>query len=164
MMRHDELVTQILSTWRRHDDILLYLLQQVPAGGLTAVPAGSRGRDVARQFAHLDRVRRGWLEYHRTGKQTRLPRHHKGPPPTKAFLKKALRQSGADVERFLRDALRGDARPRLFGKEVVRWMGYLIAHESHHRGQIALALKQSGMRLSDKVAIEGLWASWIYGK
>ncbi|MHC4236204.1 MAG: DinB family protein [Planctomycetota bacterium] len=163
-MQPEQLNDQILATWRRHNDILLFLLDEIPDEGLAAKPAGSRGRDVARVFVHLYRLRAGWLHHHETGKRPNVPRFDKGPPPEKAQLRELLRQSGAEAEAWLERALRGEAAPRYFGKQAVRWLGYLISHESHHRGQIALALKQSGMRLPEKVAVKGLWGRWIFGR
>jgi uncharacterized damage-inducible protein DinB len=158
----ETLTAQVLASWQRHEAIMQYLLAEIPAAGLAAVPAGSRGRDVARQFAHLVRVREGWLIYHTTGKRPRVPNPARERRPTRAMLAKALRRSGQRVARFLEQALRGDAEPHLFNGEIVRWMAYLISHESHHRGQIMLALKQADVRIPASVKLEGVWGRWIY--
>ncbi len=159
----ESLDEQLLASWRRHNEILLFLLDNVPAAGLKAVPLVSRGRDVASQFAHLQNVRLGWLGYHSTGQRPKLERRKKGDPPTRKELRLGLRDSGRQVEEFLGLAFRGEAKIRMFGKQPVRWMSYLISHESHHRGQIVLALKQAGMKLPEKIALQGLWGKWIFG-
>jgi uncharacterized damage-inducible protein DinB len=163
-MTADELSERMLATWARHNDILLFLLDAIPSAGLTAVPTGSRGRTVALQFFHVNRVRVGWLHYHLTGERPQIERADKERPPTAAALRRDLTRSGQDVAAFLARAFRGEAKPRMFGGDAVRWMGYLIAHESHHRGQILLALKQNGQRLPERIALQGLWGKWIMGK
>ncbi|NQX60570.1 DinB family protein [Paenibacillus qinlingensis] len=43
-----------------------------------------------------------------------------------------------------------------FKPHPVAFLGYLISHESHHRGQIALLAKQLGFPLNKKTAF-GVW-------
>ncbi len=167
-MKTDPLAREVLATWKRHQQILVTLLQRIPEKRLVALPAPSkgsdgRGRDVARQFAHMNRNRLGWLHFHATGARPELPTSSKGERPGKKELQAALKDSGKRVEELLARALRKEARIRLFGKSPVRWLGYLVAHESHHRGQILLALKQSDFALDEKVT-EALWGKWIFGK
>lgn len=163
-MKTDPLAREVLALWKRHQQILLFLLQRIPEKHLGAVPTGGKGRDVGRQFAHLNRTRLGWLHFHRTGQRPELPKSSKGERPKKKELQAALKASGKEIETLLASALRGEARVRLFGKSPVRWLGYLVEHEAHHRGQMIQALKQSGFVLDPKVGVQGLWGKWIFGK
>jgi uncharacterized damage-inducible protein DinB len=51
----------------------------------------------------------------------------------------------------------------MFRSDPGRWYTYLVSHEASHRGQILLALKQSGHRISPKVALDAMWGRWISG-
>lgn len=44
----------------------------------------------------------------------------------------------------MRQALAGVPRVRVPKRGAVQYLAYLVAHESHHRGNILLTLKQCG--------------------
>ena len=157
------LLEQVLQAWRVNAAINVKLVNAIPKKGFDAVPLASRGRTVAKQLAHMQKVHSGWLKYNgwRLSRDAR-PLHRNAKLDRKR-LTAALRSSGAAVEAFLRERLQSGKRIGFFQGKPIRWMCYLIAHDSHHRGQIALALKQNGMRLPEKVALREIWYPW-YGR
>ncbi len=166
-MDNSPLIEQILHTWRVNNAINLELLRAIPPKGFLAVPLASRGRTVADQFAHMNNTRVGWLTHNKVklGKSgKRFPSSKNRPAPGRAQLLAVFRSSGDAVEAFVKEKLEQGAAVRMFKGKPVRWLGYLISHESHHRGQILLALKQNGLRLPEKVALGTLWGTWIWGK
>jgi uncharacterized damage-inducible protein DinB len=114
------------------------------------------GRDVARQFAHLHNVRVWHLEKRAKDLARGLKTFEGKTSPKKSELRKTLTASSKAIETFLVDVLEQKPRRRGFKKGIFTTLGYFIAHESHHRGNILLTLKECGEKL-DKDAEYAIW-------
>lgn len=144
---------QLLETWQISNRIDLYLLDSIAEEYLMDGLV-SKGRDVAKQFAHIHNVRLMWLKSAAPDlleKQTKLDDN-----VTKDLLKLRLVESGLAMEELISRSIANGGNLKGFKPHVTAFVGYMIAHDAHHRSQVILALKQSGHKIENKIGY-GIW-------
>jgi len=146
---------QVSETWDIHNRINLYLLDAVEPEHLKDV-AASKGRTVGEQFAHLHNVRLMWLKSAGPELIGKLRKLEKEEATDKQTLHQSITDSGLAMNLLLTKSIEAGGKIKGFKPHAAAFLGYLISHESHHRGQIAVSLKQSGHPLSKKV-LYGIW-------
>ena len=146
---------QFLETWDIHNRINLYLLDPVEPASLRSLSA-SKGRTVGEQFAHIHNVRLMWLKAAAPDLLKGLTKLEKEHALDKKQLRKSLANSAVAIRSLLEQSMAQGGKVKGFKPHAAAFLGYLISHESHHRGQIALTLKQSGAPLDKKIQY-GIW-------
>ena len=146
---------QLIETWQINERINLYLLDAIPDENLTDALL-SKGRNVGEQFGHIHNVRLMWLKASLPSALEGLAKIEKGEDINKIALQWSFTGSASAIEQLLGHAVENSGRVKNFKPHVTAFLGYLTAHEAHHRSQIIIALKQSGHQL-DKKALYGIW-------
>jgi uncharacterized damage-inducible protein DinB len=116
--------------------------------------SASKGRTVGEQFAHIHNVRLMWLKAAAPDLLEGLSKIERGDI-TKHGLTDALTLSSVAIEALLQKASE-TGKVKNFKPHATAFFGYLISHESHHRGQVMLSLKQSGHAVDQKTQY-GIW-------
>jgi uncharacterized damage-inducible protein DinB len=144
----------LLHAFDINDRINLYLLDNLPADAWRAEPPDGKGREIATIVAHIHNVRIMWLKASAKGSiiPDQLDRHTLTP----AQAKKGLEQSRMALSAVIKTALESDGRIKGFKPDVAAFFAYLIAHDAHHRGQIAMLARQVGHPLPQKTMF-GMW-------
>ena len=155
------MLEQLVESWHINHRATLKLLDALADDALQATLSTRGGRDVARQLAHVHEVRLMLAELtSKTNRNAKLPHFSKGESPTKKQLRAAFEASVTGIETSIREGWANGGKLPGFKRGVVPMVGYLIAHESHHRGSILLTLKQTGHKLSDELR----WGLWDWNK
>ena len=142
----------LIETWNIHARINAYLLETLDEEQLDAKLA--KGRTPRAQFVHMHNVRLMWFKSARPDLLDGLEKLENDA--SKEKLLGELQKSSMAVETMLADSLEGDGRIKGFKPHVHGYIGYLISHESHHRGQVEIMLRLAGLAISDKTSF-GLW-------
>ncbi len=154
----------ILAAWNTNNRVTVYLVEHVSAELWDARPPGTPRRTVRMLASHIHNVRCMWLKT--LGKENGIA----VPSPVDRYkapaedLVSALERSNAGILSLLRLGLdQGGSIPatsayvwRNLPLDVGHVLGYFIAHEAHHRGQIVMLARQLGYRLPAEVT-GGLW-------
>jgi uncharacterized damage-inducible protein DinB len=143
----------LLNAFQTNNRINLYLLENLPAPAWDEKPPDGKGRTIAAIVAHMHNVRVMWLK---AAKAEEIPEQLDRASVTPAQAGRALESSCRALEAMISRAMETNGRVKNFRPDVAGFVGYLIAHDAHHRGQITMLARQLGHPLPQK-AMFGMW-------
>lgn len=146
------LVDALLEAYATNNRITIYLVENLDEKAWRAEPPEGKGRNIGAVAAHIHNVRGMWLKAAGGDVVEKL----EPKTASRAETLKALSKSYEALRKVLATALAGDGRIKGFKPDVAGFIGYLVSHDAHHRGQIAMLARQSGYPLSQK-AMFGMW-------
>ena len=151
---------QLLETWQIHHRMNELLINNITDSGMLKTLSTKGGRTIFLQWVHIHNVRMQWLEI--TAKDI----FHKYKPLDKNLdfdrttLLTSLKDSTSGIEELLSRSWDNGGKVKGFKKGIIPMLGYFVAHESHHRGNIMLTLKLTAEKIPDAIK----WGLWEWGK
>jgi uncharacterized damage-inducible protein DinB len=131
-----------------------FLLERLDPGAWGAEAPVGKGRTIRAIVAHMHNVRHMWLVV--SMKDAPAPDKIDRTQVTLGDARAALAKSGEAMLALFDRANAGGGHVKDFKPDVVGFLGYVIAHEAHHRGQICLLARMLGFPLPQNVGF-GMW-------
>ena len=159
-----DLRDSVLDAWKTNNRVTIFLIENLPAELWEAQVPGAPRRTIRMIAGHIHNARCMWIKT--LGKEHGIaaPRSVDRYKVTPKDLIPALQHSGAGILGLLEFGC--DCGGSIPGSKSYVWrnlpldvghvLGYFVAHEGHHRGQIVMLGRQLGYRLPSEVT-SGIW-------
>ncbi len=151
---------QLLDAWNIHQRMNLLVVDGITDDGMQRSLSARGGRTIYLQWVHMHNVRMQWLEICAKDIFNKYKVMGKDADYNRKELRHSLEDSAKGIEELLARSWDAEGKVKGFKKGVIPFLSYFISHESHHRGNILLTLKQSGEKIPDAVK----WGLWEWGK
>lgn len=147
-----EWIQQQIDTWNISNRVNLYLINEIHESWFDDTIAG-KGRSVFQNFAHIHNVRLMWLKEAMPELMSTVSKIEINEGKQNLIMH--LNASSAAIEQLLKKGF-NENKIKGFKPHPTAFLGYLIAHEAHHRGYIMQCLK-SNTHLTNKSLGFALW-------
>jgi len=154
------LLEALLDSWDRNNTILLNLLRALPEGGLAA-RAMEGSPSVAELFMHIHYVRLVFVCEDAPEFARGVPEEEWKVERDPARITAMLNDSAMAVRDAIRGRLESGRDMDLHYDHPILLLQHMIWHEGYHHGQIKLALKLTGPRMTDDEAGPVTWDVWM---
>jgi uncharacterized damage-inducible protein DinB len=157
------LLEPLLDSWDRNNTILLNLLRTLPVGGLDArTMVGSPS--IAQLFTHIHYVRLVFVFEDAPEFARDLPEEEWAVERDVGRIAEMLNESAKAVRDAVKTRVEAGRDMKLHYDHPILLFQHMIWHEGYHHGQMKLALKAAGRRLTDEEAGPLTWDVWMRKK
>ena len=147
---------QLAESWLINDRVMGQFISQLTPEALAATLSTRGGRNVGQQLVHVYQVRRSKIELANKTRAKGLVVLEREDGHDGEGLLEAFDASGRAIAEIVRQSAENEGHITGFKRGVCAWVGYLIAHDSHHRGHALLTMKQCKIKRPADLQM-GLW-------
>jgi uncharacterized damage-inducible protein DinB len=151
---------QLIEAWSISNKMTLLFIDEVSDEGMQKTLSTRGGRTIYQQLLHMNSVRLTWLEVVAKEMFKKIKPPGKDAPYNRNLLRKSFEETAEAIREFIEHSWEQGGKVKGFKKGLIPFISYLIAHESHHRGNGIVTLKQTGIKISDKLK----WGLWEWDK
>ena len=153
----------MLDSWDRNNTILLNLLRILPEGSLQA-RAMEGSPSIGELFTHIHYVRLVFVFEDAPEFAGSVPEEEWVEERDRASIAQMLNDSAKAVRDAVKGRVEAGQDMDLHYDHPILLLQHMLWHEGYHHGQMKLALKVAGRRLTDEEAGPLTWGVWMRKK